>query len=45
MKEMIGKVGIIVIAIFAAGALLNLATTLPQTKAVADYITKGYGAV
>ena len=45
MNEGIKKLGILVLGIFAAGAILNLLSKLPQTKAVADYITKGYGAV
>jgi len=45
MKNLISEVGIIVLAIFAAGALLNLAKQIPQTSGISDYITKGYGAL
>jgi len=45
MKDLIRKVGILVLGIFAAGAALNLLSKLPQTKPIADYITKGYGAL
>lgn len=43
MKDTIKEVGLIVLAVFVAGALLNLLDSIPQTKAIADYVTKGYG--
>jgi len=45
MKDNLGKISLIVVAILAAGALLNLAASFSQTKPLADYITKGYGAI
>ena len=45
MNDAIKKIGIIVLGIFAAGAALNLLTKLSQTKPIANYITKGYGAL
>jgi hypothetical protein len=45
MDDLIKKVGITVLSIFAAGAALNLLAKLPGTKPVADFITKGYGSL
>jgi hypothetical protein len=44
MNNTAKQIGLIVVAIFAAGAILNLLANIAQTKQVAGYITKGYGA-
>jgi hypothetical protein len=45
MRDLIKNIGFIVLGIFAAGALLNLAASIKQSKPLAEFITKGYGAL
>ena len=44
-KDLIKEVGVLILGIFAAGALLNLLNSMAATKPVANYITKGYGSL
>jgi hypothetical protein len=45
MKSEIKEMGLLILGIFVAGALLNLLNSMAVTKPVANYITKGYGSL